>query len=280
MRGIFAHWIPFGRGLNILKTKINMKIIFLKETLPDDLELREVILGWLKELSIPMNEGYETNFGLYYDKGQIYLNTQAIKQEGFSPLCFNFMSHIKYHNTQSYSLKREPLAKALGMKKNPHPHVLDATCGEGKDTLLMLNFGAKVSSYERNPVIALLLLDAQRRLRNNPETISIYKDNFEFFPYDSRTSEDFISRNRPDVIYFDPMYKSDKKRTAKPRKEMQIFEEVVGKDSDSLEFFEWATSIKPQRIVVKRSLHADPIKEGPSYSIKGKSTRYDVYLIS
>jgi 16S rRNA (guanine1516-N2)-methyltransferase len=261
-----------------LKTKINMKTVFLKESLPEDLGLRKILLDHLERLSIPIENKEKGDSELYYHDGQIFLNTTSMMEQGFSPLSFDFMSHILYHQRQNYSLKKEPLAKALGMKKNRRPYVLDATCGEGKDSLLMLHFGAVVKSYERNPIIGLLLLDALRRLKDDERAQANFKHDFEIIPCDSRHDSESISKNIPDVIYFDPMYPSKKKRTASPRKEMQIFEEVVGKDLDSLEFFEWAVSLKPERIVVKRSLYAEPLSKNPSFSIKGKSTRYDVYL--
>lgn len=255
-----------------------MKTVFLKESLPEELELRNILLDQLESLSIPVENKKDGPTGLYYQDGQIFLNTAAMESQGFSPLSFDFMGHILYHQRQNYSLKKEPLAKALGMKKNRRPYVLDATCGEGKDSLLMIHFGAVVKSYERNPVIGLLLLDALRRLKEDDRAPSNFKHDFEIIPCDSRADRESISKNIPDVIYFDPMYPNEKKRTARPRKEMQIFEEIVGKDLDSLEFFEWAISLKPERIVVKRSLYAEPLSKDPSFSIKGKSTRYDVYL--
>lgn len=91
----------------------------------------------------------------------------------------------------------------------------------------------------------------------------------------------FIETNRPDVIYYDPMYpeKLGSKKSALPRKEMQIFKQIVGEDHDSFEFISWAKSIAKERVVVKRSLAAKPIMPNPTASYEGKSTRYDMYKI-
>jgi 16S rRNA (guanine1516-N2)-methyltransferase len=74
------------------------------------------------------------------------------------------------------------------------------------------------------------------------------------------------------------MYPS-KKKSALARKEMRIFKDLVGEDLDSTLFLEWALKTATERVVIKRPLEALPIKEKPSASYFGKSTRYDMYKI-
>lgn len=202
---------------------------------------------------------------LVFDKGTL----QYISSE-FGKMSFNFEETMLYHKRQRYALTKEPLARALGIKgdsKGENKRIIwDATCGTGKDTLLISYFGAHLTSFERHPLIYLLLQDALRR-----------------FPLDIdlRFQEAKISGNNlpaPEVIYFDPMYPS-KKKSALPRKEMLIFKDIVGEDLDASEFLEWALTKATERVVVKRPNEAVPLKLKPTASYTGKSTRYDMYKI-
>lgn len=185
-------------------------------------------------------------------------------------MCFDFEETWNYHQRQHYALTKEPLARALGIKGETKPIVWDTTCGTGKDSLLIKYFGARLKSFERHPAIYLLLADAKRRFPLDFEIA---------FADASQTT--FSEDQRPDVIYYDPMYpeKSGSKKSALPRKEMRIFKDVVGEDHDSSEFLEWALKTARERVVVKRSLQAAPVKEKPTASYEGKSTRYDMYKI-
>ena len=186
-------------------------------------------------------------------------------------MVFDFEDIYKYHQRQNYALTKEPLAKALAIKgssdKSEKRIIWDATCGTGKDSLLMHFFGAKVYAFERNPVVYLLLKDALRRFPLDIDLI-----------YGDARTQLSIDAPVPDVIYYDPMYPA-KKKSALARKEMRIFKELVGEDLDSQEFLEWALKISKDRVVVKRPLEAQNIKENPSASYVGKSTRYDMYKI-
>lgn len=205
---------------------------------------------------------------LYFDGGILYFHEQELGN-----MSFDFQELFSYHQRQHYALSREPLAKALGIKGEFKPTVWDASCGTGKDTLLINHFGGVLKSFERHPAIYLLLEDAKRRFPLNFELV---------FADASRLYDRQLAiEERPDVIYYDPMYpeKPGSKKSALPRKEMRIFKEVVGDDGDSVEFLEWALRTARSRVVVKRALSAPPIKKGPTASYEGKSTRYDMYKI-
>ncbi|MBC7427024.1 MAG: class I SAM-dependent methyltransferase [Bacteriovorax sp.] len=181
-------------------------------------------------------------------------------------MCFNFEELYQYHQRQNYALSKEPLAKALAIKGVVEKRLIwDTTCGTGKDSLLIYFFGAKLTAFERNPAIFLLLKDALRR----------YPKDIELMFGDASKLD---IKEHPEVIYYDPMYPS-KKKSALARKEMRIFKELVGEDLDSSEFLEWAMKTATERVVVKRPLEAEPIKEKPTASYIGKSTRYDMYKI-
>ncbi len=190
-------------------------------------------------------------------------------------MSFDWDDLMAYHQRQNYAVSKEPLAKAIGIKGRNDDHqskllVWDTTCGTGKDTVLLSHFGTHLVSFERHPAVYLLLRDALRRFPL-PSVDLKFGDARHFTITDDR---------RPDVIYYDPMYPApEKKKSALPRKEMRIFKAVVGDDSDSEEFLEWALKTAKQRVVVKRPLDADPIKKNPTATYEGKSTRYDMYKI-
>ena len=193
-------------------------------------------------------------------------NELSFHSQELGAMSFDFDSDLRYHARQNYAITKEPLARALGLVGHPGKSVWDATCGTGKDSLLIQHFKGQVTAFERSPAVYLLLLDAKRRAPVN----------FEIHFEDPKLLKNIMIR--PEVIYYDPMY-PEKKKSALPRKEMRIFKEVVGEDPDSKEFLEWVLTVATERVVVKRSLHAEPIKENPTASYKGKSTRYDMYKI-
>lgn len=205
---------------------------------------------------------------LYFSDGILQFHSVELGN-----MSFDFEEIYSYHQRQKYAISKEPLAKALGIKGEMKPVIWDATCGTGKDSLLINYFGGVLTSFERNPAIYLLLADALRR----------YPLNFKLvFADASRLYQELAAIElRPDVIYYDPMFpdKTGSKKSALPRKEMRIFKEMVGDDLDSQEFLEWALKTAKSRVVVKRALNAPPIKASPSASYVGKSTRYDMYKI-
>ena len=189
------------------------------------------------------------------------LNSIWQQTEGQKPIKLNWQSDLQKFVKQNLSKKKEPLSKALGLLKGK-TKVWDLTCGTGKDTLLMLALGAQVTAFERNPYISALIL-----LQN------FQHPHFNFFPCSARE----VAAELPDVIYYDPMFSSDsKEQKSLPRKEMQVFNQLVGADHDQENFLSWAVSLGP-RVVVKRAIKAPALIAGVHHCIKGNIIRYDVY---
>lgn len=194
-------------------------------------------------------------------------------------LSFDFISYWNYHLSQKYSLKKEPFAKAIGIKGGNQQELVvwDATCGTGKDSILLLFFGCRVFSFERSPFVLALLQDSLRRAEADPTMGQIFKDKFKIIGNCPKKIA-YHDSPPPDVIYLDPMY-PEKRKTRMPRKEMRILKELVGNDSDFQELFLWALATAKKRVVVKRALHAPEIFSNVTAVYKGKSTRYDMYRI-
>jgi len=170
--------------------------------------------------------------------------------------------HRIYFNKNSFY--KESLAKALGIKKGKTRNSFcDATGGLLSDSLMMYCFDIdNFDIYERHPVAATLITNALGQV-DLP------------IKFSNKSALD-ISRDY-DVIFFDPMYE-DKNTKSAPKKEMQIFREVIGSDVDAVTIAEHLKSKAKERLVIKRPAKSNFLLEAPSHQIKGKSTRYDVYM--
>ncbi len=182
-----------------------------------------------------------------------------------------------YHYHQRYNLAREPLAKALGIKGNPKMVVWDVTCGLAKDSLLMLAFGANVVAFERNLLVGALLQNALARASSDKYLGRIISERFKFYNCDPVVQLPVV--DPPDVIYLDPMYANTNSK-AKSTLAMRMFREVIPAEDNLDQLFYWALKQKPKRIVIKRAIHAPLLSPNPKVSYRGKSTRYDMYVVS
>ena len=192
----------------------------------------------------------------------------SLKYGDFNPIFINIAETLSRHAVYFYknSFYKDPLAKAIGLKKGKSkPRVLDATGGMLADSLLIYAYGVKsLVCYERNPIIAVLGLNA---INNSSVNID--------YRYGEFLSE--IDGAEFDVIYYDPMYQIKNTKTA-AKKEMEIFRDLVGVDEDIMDTAMGLKKLAKERLVIKRSNKAQPILEGQTHTIRGKSTSYDVYL--
>src|SRR5436190_24267612 len=84
---------------------------------------------------------------------------------------------------------------------------------------------------------------------------------------------------RPEIIYLDPMF-PERKKSAAVKKEMVLLQQLVGDDLDADALFHLALTCANNRVVVKRPRLAEPIAGiRPNFSITGKSSRFDIYLV-
>lgn len=159
-----------------------------------------------------------------------------------------------------------PLARAVGVKRDSAPSVLDATAGLGRDAYTLSALGCTVMAIERSAVIAALLQDGLERTRSNIKLL--VGDAIELMS---------AMRPRPEVVYLDPMFPSSGKSAAS-KKEMQYMQALIGEE-DPVPLFNAAMKCATKRVVIKRPLHA-PLSAGkPNHSFEGKTVRFDVYLV-
>ncbi|MFO1428704.1 MAG: class I SAM-dependent methyltransferase [Candidatus Competibacteraceae bacterium] len=175
--------------------------------------------------------------------------------------------------------RRQPLARAIGLKGGANPTVLDATAGLGRDAFVLACLGCKVRLVERSPIIAVLLRDGMERAAQDPEIGTLVKERLRLTVADSRLLlTDLSEGERPEVVYLDPMY-PHRDKAALVKKEMRLLRELVGDDADASDLLAAALHCARRRVVVKRPRLA-PALDGPrpTMRISAENTRFDVYL--
>lgn len=209
-----------------------------------------------------------------------HLELQLPQEKAFTPLFFDFVSGKNKHRRLYGGGKNQDFAKAIGIHKFPNLSVIDATAGAGKDSFVMATLGCTVTSLERSLPLYLLLSDALKRCYTSQDEKLI--EICQRITLEHTDSQHYLKSKKgklADIIYLDPMFPS-REKSAKVKKEMQIFHELVGNDSDAASLLALARKRANKRVVVKRPIKSPYLDEKtpPSFKITGKTTRYDVYL--
>lgn len=187
----------------------------------------------------------------------------------------DFVEGAVAHRRKFGGGRGQDIAKAVGLKHGFTPHVLDATAGLGRDSFVLAGLGCKVTMMERMPIVAALLKDGLARAELNSEITEII-DRLSLIHASS--IENMTMAVQPDVIYLDPMY-PHREKSAAVKKEMRIFQTLVGEDLDADALLAPALKLAKYRVVVKRPSYAPPLaNKKPSTSIKMKKNRFDVYV--
>ncbi|NVD08076.1 16S rRNA methyltransferase [Vibrio sp. JPW-9-11-11] len=181
--------------------------------------------------------------------------------------------------------KGQAIAKAAGLNKGGTPTILDGTAGLGRDAFVLASLGCKVQMVERHPVVAALLDDGLTRAKQDSEIGAWVSERMSLI---HASSHDALAKlaadkdfSRPDVVYLDPMYPhpENKKKSALVKKEMRVFQALVGADLDADGLLEPALALASKRVVVKRPDYADWLDQRkPSMAIETKKNRFDVYV--
>lgn len=212
------------------------------------------------------------NFSLFLKDNKLFLKSKI--HEKWLPFSIDFSNKELLRRKDE---KNQELIKAIGVKNDFKPKVLDTTAGLGRDSFILANFGCKVVMLERNSVIYSLLNNAIENAKLNSLTKDIV-NNMTILNANSIEYLQNIKEDNFDAIYVDPMFpKTNKSRLVK--KDMQIFREIVGDDIDSGELFELALRQDVKRVVVKRMKKSEYLlNKKPNFEIVGNTTRFDVYL--
>ncbi|MBM7072776.1 class I SAM-dependent methyltransferase [Shewanella sp. 202IG2-18] len=195
-----------------------------------------------------------------------------------SGVVVDFVTGAVAHRRKFGGGKGQAIAKAVGFKNGNVPSVIDATAGLGRDAFVLASLGCKVTLIERQPIVAALLEDGLNRAYRDPEIGTWVQQRMSLHHGASQTSLTALGL-KADVVYLDPMY-PHREKSAQVKKEMRLFQTLVGSDEDADELLSPALIIAQKRVVVKRPDYAKFIDgQKPSASIKTKKNRFDIYSV-
>jgi len=198
--------------------------------------------------------------------------------QSMTPIRVDFTCGKIAHRRKFGGGKRQLIAKAVGIKSGILPYVIDATAGLGKDSFVLASLGCRVTLLERSPIIAELLKSGLAQAETCAETAEI-TSRMNLIQQDAISWLQNATHDIADVIYLDPMF-PHREKSALVKKEMRLFRPIVGDDKDSASLLSAALQHARCRVVVKRPRKAAAIPGPlPSYVLKGKSSRYDIYAL-
>lgn len=211
------------------------------------------------------------------EQGQTRLALRKLDEPKLGAVYVDFVSGVMAHRRKFGGGRGEAIAKAVGIKKDYLPTVIDATAGLGRDAFVLAALGCKVRLVERHPVVRLLLQNGLQRAYADKEIGEMMQQNMQLL------TVQHIAQLKPetdfaDAIYLDPMY-PHKQKSALVKKEMRVFQHLVGADIDADNLLEPALKLARKRVVVKRPDYADFLAQTPPhFSRETKNHRFDIYM--
>ena len=228
---------------------------------------------WAERLGLPL-EAENAEFALQI--GETGLQLQLLGPQAPGPVRVDFLEGGAAHRRQFGGGSGQMIAKAVGIQSGIRPFVLDATAGLGRDAFVLATLGCEMVLCERQPLIAALLEDGLARGQTDLEVRPIIQ-RMRLHQGNAIGLMSMWEGEPPQVIYLDPMF-PHREKSALVKKEMRLFRPFVGDDLDANALLERALTLASHRVVVKRPRKA-PTVDGtkPTYSLEGKSSRYDIY---
>lgn len=187
----------------------------------------------------------------------------------------DFVEGATAHRRKFGGGRGQDIAKAIGLKHGFTPHILDATAGLGRDAFVLASLGCQVTLMERMPAVAALLYDGIERAKLSNDVSEIAN---RMNLVHASSIENMELAQQVDVVYLDPMY-PHREKSAAVKKEMRVFQSLVGEDLDADSLLAPALALAKYRVVVKRPSYAPPLDNiKPNTSINMKKNRFDVYV--
>lgn len=200
------------------------------------------------------------------------------------PVLVDFVGGKAGHRRKFGGGKGQDIAKAVGLNKGVKPSVVDATGGLGQDAFVLASLGCQVTLIERSPVIAALLEDGLYRASLNTEVAPVVEQ-MSLIKGDAIGVMNSMAEDSQitDVVYLDPMFPKTfphREKSALVKKEMRLFQDLLGEDQDADGLLEPAFKLAEYRVVVKRPrLAPDLNQKEPTYRLEGKACRYDIHAL-
>lgn len=236
-------------------------------------EAQQLATQW----GLPFSSNSDAHFQLQRTPERLQLIEIADDAPG--PVFVDFLGGAVGHRHRFGGGRGQPIAKAVGLKGGNNPSVVDATAGLGRDAFVLASLGCRVTMVERSAVVAALLADGLERARDDAEVGPLIRERMCLVHADaSRWMNELDEREFPDVVYLDPMF-PHKQKSALVKKEMRLFQKLLGVDEEEGALLTAALRIATRRVVVKRPDYAPALADSkPTMQIKGKKHRFDVYV--
>lgn len=209
--------------------------------------------------------------------GEACLVLRKLDDAKLGAVYVDFIGGALAHRRKFGGGRGEAIAKAIGIKHAEIPTVLDATAGLGRDAFVLASLGCRVRLVERHPVVYLLLQDGLRRAYADAEIGAMMRRNMRLLPVRHIAQLD-PATEFADAVYLDPMY-PHKPKSALVKKEMRLFQQLIGADADADQLLAPALRLARKRVVVKRPDYAAFLaQKAPHFSRETKNHRFDIYL--
>ena len=230
--------------------------------------------AWAQRLQLPL----QGNADYAMQVGPDGLQFAELGAHAAGPIRVDFVSGAVAHRRLFGGGSGQMIAKAVGIAPGVRPTIIDATAGLGRDAFVLAELGCAMTLIERQPLIAALLEDGLQRASADPEVGPIVAR----MRLHSGNAIELLGaweNEAPQVIYLDPMF-PHRDKSAQVKKEMRLFRPLAGDDDDAPALLDAALALATHRVVVKRPRKAPAIAgKPPSYTLEGKSSRFDIYTI-
>ncbi|MEY8098489.1 class I SAM-dependent methyltransferase [Falsihalocynthiibacter sp. S25ZX9] len=189
----------------------------------------------------------------------------------------DFVNGSVAHRLRFGGGRGQDLAKAMGLRAGKTPMIIDATAGLGRDSFLLASLGAQVTMIERSEKMHALLTDGMERAASEGGQLREIIGRMTLMKGDAK---DLIPELSGEAILIDPMH-PERKNSALVKQDLRQVREIVGTDDDAADLVRLAIKHARKRVVLKWPAKADPIEgvQACSHQIRGKTTRYDVFMI-
>ena len=237
-------------------------------------------MGTLSELTAlcaPLGIEHCTESPLALVKTESHLALRKLDEPKLGDVFVDFVAGAMAHRRKFGGGRGEAIAKAVGIKGTELPSVIDATAGLGRDAFVLASIGCQVRLVERHPVVYLLLQDGLNRAYQDAEIGEMMQQNMRLLNV-HHIAELNPQTESADVVYLDPMY-PHKQKSALVKKEMRVFQHLVGADLDADELLTPALQLARKRVVVKRPDYAEFLaQKAPHVTRETKNHRFDIYM--
>ena len=223
------------------------------------------ILSELAALCAPLGIEHCSESSLALVQTETHLALRKLDEPKLGDVFVDFVAGAMAHRRKFGGGRGEAVAKAVGIKGAELPSIIDAS------------IGCQVRLVERHPVVYLLLQDGLKRAYQDAEIGEMMQQNMRLLDI-HHIAELNPQVDSADVVYLDPMY-PHKQKSALVKKEMRVFQHLVGADLDADELLTPALQLARKRVVVKRPDYAEFLaQKAPHVSRETKNHRFDIYM--